>query len=923
MEKKATYAKVPVTDDRENNVCNDNETGIELAALTESQIPNEEPFDDEPNIEHCEHPWNRWDNPVLLSCIISLLSIPVILSWIVFGAHFTGRLWAVWIGAIHLQWNLRSSYHQVKLHVANSHAWRNFCLYSCWWSPSIVPCADVLLFGAGYPAIAWVLIELLFRDVDGTINLDWIAMTFRLRLMVGMGLVLVLLRLGVTVRSSWDRKLQLKATFGIPLFPSDPAEATQMAERLLLPVLKYINLTILLFHLLCLLSLASHFGPWPSSAIPFLHTAKDKDCDPLDTSLCALPFPSFHHMTRDESTATGWRIDLKGLAPLRGGIPLHPQFLNRLDGFSTMAPILFYIEGLKEAQDAQDEDNFYPRLQGPKHILSSITYQSTTLLLNVDDKTLVHHSAEIDYADPVSPLVLVIPAQPLKHATHYAVAVVNAMNQDWEKLPMTPGMKSLMQGVGDSSRLTRYNEVLFPALRQAAPWVEDKDNDSDNTIVQLLFDFVTVSEKSQLGSVRAVRDGVLQVVQDWDWKDHVELVAEVNENECHVDSSYTKVARTFHINLEVPSFLQSRSRYSFLDDEAVQSGVPVSIEKAKAMIRVPCSVESAALGREDGKRIQTVMEYGHGLFYNRNEVADGFLSQMAHDNGYLLMAMDWRGMSLFDLPVVIKVLIGNPSQFQSVRDNLIQGYAEKLALQHFARNGMLDWLTIDGTKLPTVEGKQPTSVFYGISQGGILGGGYLPLSGKTALIDRGILGSPGTPFAAILTRSRQFVAYDLLLLLNLYNNREVRLLLSLVQMAWDSVEASGLLASPISPEESLPRILLQAGLGDVIVSTLSTEAMARSMNSSILANNPRTTIFGVPIGNTANMTSVGPVVTLTEVQYENEYSRLPEDNILPFDNRVHFCVRWDSALRAQVVEFANTGRVIDPCVADQCMRSTC
>ena len=28
---------------------------------------------------------------------------------------------------------------------------------------------------------------------------------------------------------------------------------------------------------------------------------------------------------------------------------------------------------------------------------------------------------------------------------------------------------------------------------------------------------------------------------------------------------------------------------------------------------------------------------------------------MANDNGYILMAMDWRGMSRSDLPVVIKV----------------------------------------------------------------------------------------------------------------------------------------------------------------------------------------------------------------------------------------------------------------------------
>ena len=87
--------------------------------------------------------------------------------------------------------------------------------------------------------------------------------------------------------------------------------------------------------------------------------------------------------------------------------------------------------------------------------------------------------------------------------------------------------------------------------------------------------------------------------------------------------------------------------------------------------------------------------------------------RMANDNGYILMAMDWRGMSRFDLPVVIKTLIGNPNLFQSIRDNLIQGYANKLVLQHFARYAMLDWLKIDGASIPTLNDERPASVFYG------------------------------------------------------------------------------------------------------------------------------------------------------------------------------------------------------------------
>lgn len=290
---------------------------------------------------------------------------------------------------------------------------------------------------------------------------------------------------------------------------------------------------------------------------------------------------------------------------------------------------------------------------------------------------------------------------------------------------------------------------------------------------------------------------------------------------------------------------------------------------------------------------------------------------MANNNGYILIAMDWRGMSVFDLPVVIKTLIGSPNLFQAVRDNLIQGYANKLAFQHFARHGLLSWLRLEGSQVPTLNHQTPASVFYGISQGGILGAGYMALSGSTNLIDRGILGVPGTPFALVLTRSLEFAGYDSLMLLNFYNNRHVRILLSLVQMGWDSVEASGLLAQPLS--EPLPRILLQAGLGDSIVPTSAAEALARAMGASTLTHNPRT-VFGVPTASAANKTWIGPDVTLTELLYEKEYNSLPLDDTRAAPNGVHYCVRKDVALVRQIEEFANTGRVIDPCTEDECRR---
>lgn len=555
-------------------------------------------------------------------------------------------------------------------------------------------------------------------------------------------------------------------------------------------------------------------------------------------------------------------------------------------------------------------------LQGPERISYSVTPQSVTLLVDVKEMKLVYHSAEVDYLDPNRPLILLFPAEPLKHGSHYAVAVVRAKDENGRTLPKTKGMETLLKGTNSESR-TRMIEKLIPALHRAAPWYSfAKEPES----LQLLFDFVTVSEESQLGPIRAARDIALETVEAWDWNEHFQVVDVVN-HDCGGSADDVLIARTVHLNLDVPWFLHHQSRYAFLDDNKIQRKKTVTTGMAKAMVQIPCSVKAATIGKS-GKKLRAVMEYGHGLFSNRGEMTDTFLQKMANDNGYILMAMDWRGMSIFDLPIVIKTLIGSPDQFQAVRDNLIQGFANKICLQHFSQNGMLEVeaFRFDDQFLPTLNQAPPSSIYYGISQGGILGAGYMSVIGKTNLVDRGILGVPGTPFALVMSRSLDFAVYDKLLLLNFYNNRHVRILLSLVQMAWDSTEASGHLARPLS--EPFPRLLLQAGLGDPVVPTIAAEALARAMGASILPNNPRD-IFGVSVADGAtNETYFGPEVTLIELLYENEYNSLPLGDTFAKKNAVHVCVRRDKQVIRQIEEFVNTGRIIDICAEDECRRAS-
>jgi hypothetical protein len=914
------YAQVSSRDDEEVDSCSsEQDDEIEMSNISGRR----DVFRDEPNTGVSILPdlafleeqllwgvWNRWEEPCLLSLgVTGILVAPLLLAWSLFVYHvFTGRFWSVWLFVLHLQIRLVVAVWYIKSITTIKFPYRTKLRSIC----SLLTVLEVILCGIVYPAIGHVVIEALFRDVDGDIVPEWKSEMRILRLFQVTGWLVVICRLtiGLVCISVRTAKYFSPAhREWRPVF-MEQERLVDATHKNLHQGFSVSNLIVLVVHLVCILSAISHFGPWPLTTFP-------QECDPLDETECALPFPSFHHMRQDPTTPTGWRVDLKGLPPLRGGIPFHPQFLNEdLDGFSTMAPILFYIEGLKEAYE--HNSNSGATLQGPEKIEYSVTQSSITLLLNVDERILVPHSAEIDYLDPERPLVMVIPARPLHHGTHYAIIVHKAMDRHGQLLPATPGMKDMFRAP-ESERRKRYAEKVLPALNEAADWIPSgsRSLSQDLEDIQLLFDFVTASSERQIGKTRAVRDATLAHVSQaqWQWKDHARILKE-EESSCNVDGAL--IARTIHVEIDVPWFLKSTSsRYTSLDPRALGNLDKVRLGQAKAMIRIPCSIEKAAHGIDGGLKLRAIMEYGHGLFYHRGEVRDTFLSQMANKNGYVLFSMDWRGMSAFDLPVVIKTLIGSPDLFRSVRDNLIQGIANKFAFQHFCQHDMLAWLHVGGRPLPSLNQGRPTSLFYGISQGGILGGGYMALSGVTGLIDRGVLGVPGTPFALVMTRSLDFAGYDQLMLLNFYNNRHVRILLSLVQMGWDSVEASGLLAEPLL--EPLPRVLLQAGLGDSVVPTSAAECLTRAMHGATLPSNPRA-VFGVPTQRAASGRWFGPNVTLTEILYEKEYSSLPINDVQAPNNNVHLCVRLDSALIHQIEEFANTGNIEDVCGEDRCRR---
>lgn len=659
---------------------------------------------------------------ILQIWIITFLVTLVLLGWIGFWVHLVGRLWPAWLVVAHLHLQWVACLRVTATAYSSSQSW-------CSWI-TLARVMDVLLFGVLYPYLGEILISIFYRDLDGTIVPEWKTTVILLHFLEGSGLLLVGLqcvwgrcqncnrhgRSEACYQWCYDHLLEMDTSQmkQVPSAVDDEYDDQDEAEFGYLPksttstVIQYrpkksVQLClricfwmVVLLHIVSILSLASHFGPWPDSLLvpQFFGGDKTFECDPLDETECSFPFPSFHHLREDPTTVTGYRVQLQGLPPLRGGIHLRPDFLNELDGFSTMAPILFYLNGMKEGhelrrkQQSRTSSNDKPadqfRLAGPEDIAHSTTPYSITLLLNVDKNELVPHSAEIDYLDRDRPSVMIIPAAPLDHATHYAVVVHHAFDGSGESLPATQGLQTIFSQSSIQSHYagqqTRFRNKVLPALLQTAekqwsdkffgfslsqhpemllskpgPSSPGTSGGGGDFQLQQMFDFVTVSAESQLGPIRNVRDRMVQSLDafDWDWSSHFQVV---KEERFSCENENYPVARSIHVQIEVPSFLKNPySRYSFLDpDSFAKSTLPLG--SAKAIIQIPCSLERAIQGAKNSQPVRTIVEFGHSLFSNREEIRGGFLARMADQHGFLLCALEWRGMSTFDFPVVIRTL---------------------------------------------------------------------------------------------------------------------------------------------------------------------------------------------------------------------------------------------------------------------------
>ncbi len=621
------------------------------------------------------------------------------------------------------------------------------------------------------------------------------------------------------------------------------------------------------------------------------------DCDPLDETGCALPWPSNLYLHPDSTRRTGYTLSFgaTSLPSNNAGRSMGPEPYHRMDGYSVGTPIMAVFPGVDIHTFATED-----------HIERSVAPDAAVLLFEVAGTELhrVPYWVELDSheTDPSRQILYVRPAVILKESTRYVVAFRNLQTTAGAVIAPSAAFAALRDGHGASDprlapRQPRFNEVLGLLEGAGVP----------RGTLTLAWDFITASNDAMHGRMLQMRDDVLtrvgpmgpELVVDTT----TEFVATADGSGRAVDPD---IALELVGHIEVPNYMRMTRDGTFVGWEfnldASGRVVPTAVRVAQFWVRVP---RSALTGTPHG-----LVMYGHGLLGSGSEVESGYIGQIANHNNLIFFAADLTGMSSPDALAVVGAL-RNFDHFPWIADNLHQGMVEWLVLARAMRERLGALAPIASRHIVV----NHDELFYsGNSQGGIFGGTYVALSTD---ITRGHLGVPGSNYSTLLQRSHDFDGYFAIVRANYPSSTDQAIALAAVQLLWDGTDpVTYYRHMSLEPFAGTPShaVVMTPAKGDLQVAVITDEVLGRSdIGIPLMANydNQRT-----PWGITqAAYPRNGSGVVLYD--FGNPWP--PLGNIPPQTlPDPHELPRRNAGEQHQMVNFFRTGQIIDVCGGHGC-----
>ena len=203
--------------------------------------------------------------------------------------------------------------------------------------------------------------------------------------------------------------------------------------------------------------------------------------------------------------------------------------------------------------------------------------------------------------------------------------------------------------------------------------------------------------------------------------------------------------------------------------------------------------------------------------------------------------------------------------------------------------------------------KTEEAYYYGISQGGIMGGVFLALTND---VDRGALGVMGQPYSLLLFRASGLAPFLDIIRMSFADVREHQLLIGLYQMLWDRVEPNGYnhhITSDPLPGANVKQVLTRSAIADFQVTNLGAHVLARTLGAKHLDSGQRD-VWGLE---KVTATTAGESLYM---EYDFDLPEVPHCNIpMSLCEDPHELPRRRTAARIQLDEFLRNGTGTNHC----------
>ncbi|MEM6993902.1 MAG: hypothetical protein AAF721_25540 [Myxococcota bacterium] len=598
------------------------------------------------------------------------------------------------------------------------------------------------------------------------------------------------------------------------------------------------------------------------------------DCDPLAASYCAFPFPSNVFSTADESTETGRRVAL----PLEAFTNATNEPWEALDGFSPSSALLVHLPGAV-ADGLPGFDDFDASL-GP---------DSATVILDAETGERVAHFAELDFAtaDAEHRTLQIRPTARLAGATRYIVAVRGVVDGSGQLVAPSPVFAALRDGTelaeepSVESRRALYDDIFTQLDAAGVP----------RDTLQIAWDFTTASDGAVTERLLHMRDETFAALGD--------AAPAFTIDEIDPTFGGDDILFLARGTFQAPMYLTSAETF----DGRLRLGED-GMPEADGELTVPFSIFVPASAEQ---RPAALLQHGHGLFGDQFQIEGSHFTEFATQYNHAVFAVNWMGMSDGDSTAIIGTIgSGSPTGLASMMDRLHQGTLNQLLAMRVVSAGLVEHEAFAGL----LDAEQ--RYYYGISQGGILGGVYM---GTSTEVTRGVLDVMGQPYNLLLPRSVDFDVFFEFLANRWPDGRDQQFVLAATQMLWDRVEPSGytpFIREPF-PDTPAHEVLMTAALGDHQVPTLGAHVMARSIPGLVHLGTGLREIWGLP--------SVQRSHARGSAYVEYDFG-LPPDPVCSQPQTAcddpHSALRRLPAAREQIDLFLRTGEIRNFCPDGVC-----